>query len=122
MKNVSSRIKQGLWARFRETSSKQIDNRGYASNPQDNLLPGVKLTDFQSDYQQGSGNELADKFRAVHSLFFEPTNWQDINICVQHQTEIEEFGEQVGGTSVEFVAQSYPELWAEWENHFTKTS
>lgn len=44
-----------------------IDAKGYTARPEDNLIPGLDLEDFRVDFDQGSGNELAGKFRAVHS-------------------------------------------------------
>ncbi len=248
--NIADRVKQKLWARFTEISGRPLDENGYVAAPQANLLPGVNLADFATDYQQGSGNELDNKFLAVHSssalvansfapwkkkpselflcghsaftaiafekkcptglrgtppnldlfvkgegliigvesklseyltlktpkfsssyrrdklpyiedtwwkvledvkeksnpqyldvaqlikhylglrrrkdidtqraillyLFWEPTNWHDLDIFVTHRREIEEFAERVEGTSVEFIAQSYPELWTAWEH------
>ena len=248
--NITNRVKQKLWERFTEISGKQLNENGYISTPQENLLPGVNLVDFETDYQQGSGNELDNKFLAIHSssalvvnsfapwrkmpselflcgqsefkeisfekkcptglrgippnldlfvkseeviigvesklseyltpklpkfsssynkdnlrhiedkwwkvledkkdesklqyldvvqlikhylglrnrkdidkhrailfyLFWEPVNWNEFDVFVRHRREIEEFAEQVKRTSIEFVAQSYPELWSEWEN------
>ena len=249
MNNLSIRVKRKLWERFTKTAGKQLDENGYVSTPQENLLPEIELVDFQTDFQQGSGNELENKFLAVHSssalvantfapwkkmpselllcgecgfkqmsfekkcptglsgtppnldlfveneaiiigvesklseyltpkrpkfsasynrdnlkdiedkwwellekkregtsqyldvaqlikhylglrnqknshkcrtvllyLFWEPTNWNEIEVFVKHRQEIKEVSEQVAGTSIEFVAQSYPELWSEWED------
>ena len=44
-----------------------VDAKGYVATPQDNLVPGVRLDQFDSDLQQGGGHELAGKFRALHS-------------------------------------------------------
>jgi hypothetical protein len=44
-----------------------LDARGYTDRPENNLIDGVDLDDFRTDFEQGSGNELAGKFRAVHS-------------------------------------------------------
>ena len=249
MKNLTARVKRKLWARFKEISDNQLNEHGYVSTPQENLLPGINLVDFQADFEQGSGNELHNKFLAVHSssalvantfapwkkipsdlflcgesqfkeinfekkcptglkgtppnldlfvrneniiigfesklseyltpkipkfsesynrnnlpliedkwwevledkrngteqyldvaqlikhylglrnlddtqncrkallyLFWEPVNWKEIDVFVKHRQEIKEFAGQVKDTSIEFVFQSYPELWSEWEN------
>jgi hypothetical protein len=44
-----------------------IDSRGYVRSPQENLLPDVRLEQFESDLHRGDGNELRMKFCAVHS-------------------------------------------------------
>ena len=48
-------------------------------------------------------------------LFWEPVNWKEIDVFVNHRQEIKEFADKVEGTSIEFVSQSYLELWTEWE-------
>lgn len=250
MKNIVACVQQKLRERFTEISSKPFDEYGYVAKPQDNLLPGVNLVDFETDYQQGSGNELSSKFLAIHSssalvvnsfalwkktpselflcgktefkeisfekkcptglrgtppnldlfaksqeaiigvesklseyltqkppkfsnsynhenlpnieekwwkifedkkyekkpqyldvaqlikhylglrnrkdiddhkaillyVFWEPLNWKEFDVFIRHRQEIKDFSERVTGTSIEFLAQSYLELWAEWEN------
>jgi hypothetical protein len=44
-----------------------LDENGYVSTVSENLIEGVSLRDFETDLQQGDGNELKLKFRAVHS-------------------------------------------------------
>jgi hypothetical protein len=44
-----------------------IDEKGYVLSPEENLLPGVNLADFESDLRQGAGGELEGKFCAAHS-------------------------------------------------------
>jgi hypothetical protein len=44
-----------------------VDENGYVEEARDNLIEGVTLEDFEADLSQGDGNELAGKFRAVHS-------------------------------------------------------
>ncbi len=44
-----------------------LDGRGYTSSYTDNLIPSVLIPDFDADLRQGSGDELAGKFRALHS-------------------------------------------------------
>lgn len=43
------------------------DDQGYVNWPQANLVPGVRLDQFESDLRRGGGNELRMKFCAVHS-------------------------------------------------------
>lgn len=64
---LADRARQALWRRFNEISVEKLDARGYAATAELNLLPGVRLEDIRADYAQGSGNELAGKFRAAHS-------------------------------------------------------
>ena len=40
---------------------------GYVDWPQANLVPGVRLEQFESDLRRGDGGELRMKFCAVHS-------------------------------------------------------
>lgn len=44
-----------------------LDAKGYTTSHADNLVPAVTPTDFEADLGQGSGDELAGKFRAAHS-------------------------------------------------------
>lgn len=44
-----------------------IDDKGYAPDFRDTLLPLVVPDDFEADLQAGDGNELQTKFRAAHS-------------------------------------------------------
>ena len=45
----------------------EVDTKGYVREFTENLLPTVRLADFEADLRAGDGNELAGKFRAVHS-------------------------------------------------------
>jgi hypothetical protein len=47
--------------------SVSVDAKGYVARPSDNLIQGVDLSDVESDFRQGDGNELESKFRAAHS-------------------------------------------------------
>jgi hypothetical protein len=44
-----------------------LSEKGYASAPEENILPGVELGQFEADLEQGDGNELESKFLAAHS-------------------------------------------------------
>jgi hypothetical protein len=44
-----------------------VNEKGYVGEVIENLIEGVYLSDFETDFRQGDGNELANKFRAVHS-------------------------------------------------------
>ncbi len=44
-----------------------VDKAGYVARPEDNLIAGLSLSDFAEDLAGGAGQELAGKFRAVHS-------------------------------------------------------
>ena len=43
------------------------DGKGYVADAALNLIGGVELSDFEADVRKGDGNEMAGKFRAVHS-------------------------------------------------------
>lgn len=65
--STADRAKQAIHQHFNAISPAPLDARGYAPSAEQNLLPGVRLADLQPDYAQGSGSELAGKFRAAHS-------------------------------------------------------
>ena len=44
-----------------------LDGKGYTPSLRDNLLPAVRVGDFEKDLRQGDGNELDDKLRVAHS-------------------------------------------------------
>lgn len=44
-----------------------IDDKGYAADFRDTLLPLVATEDFEADLRAGDGKELETKFRAAHS-------------------------------------------------------
>jgi len=60
---IVDEIKKAL----RDRARVEVDAKGYVQTPQDNLVPGVRLDQFEADLQQGGGHELAGKFRALHS-------------------------------------------------------
>ena len=60
---VGEKAKEALRKRF----GKQSNSQGYVSWLQDNLIPGVRLDQFEEDLLRGDGNELRVKFCAVHS-------------------------------------------------------
>jgi hypothetical protein len=62
-----SQAKIALWNRFKSVSPHPIDPKGYLKNIAHNLLPNVRLEQFEDDLIQGSGNEFDWKFLAVHS-------------------------------------------------------
>ena len=64
---TADRAKQAIQRRYFEGPLEMLDARGYVPCAELNLLPGVRLEDIQGDFAQGSGNELAGKFRATHS-------------------------------------------------------
>jgi hypothetical protein len=45
----------------------EADRRGYVNSPQDNLIAGARLDQFEADLRRGDGNELRMKFCALHS-------------------------------------------------------
>ena len=44
-----------------------LDEKGYVREASLNLIERVHLEDFEADLRQGDGNEMEEKFRAVHS-------------------------------------------------------
>lgn len=69
IKNLSiARIKARLISELAsDVFTEHIDDKGYVAQFHQNLLPAVQTADFEADLQQGDGNELESKFRAVHS-------------------------------------------------------
>lgn len=65
----------------------------------------------------GLRNQYHDRAVFLLYLFWEPINWQESDVFVRHREEISAFSEQVKGSLVTFVAQSYLDLWIEWENY-----
>jgi hypothetical protein len=52
---------------LRKNMKSPVDRNGYVPWPQENLIPGVKLDQFEQDLREGAGQELRMKFCAVHS-------------------------------------------------------
>lgn len=52
---------------LRKNATLPVDSKGYVAWPQDNLIPGVELGQFEQDLRSGAGQELRMKFCAVHS-------------------------------------------------------
>jgi hypothetical protein len=67
MTNIENRIKRKILECFEANSEYSLDIDGYVSEPEYNLVSGIKMEDFQGDFKGGSGNELYKKFRAAHS-------------------------------------------------------
>lgn len=61
------RIYQALWQRYRETTKKAHDEKGYVARLEDNLLLNVDPALIRADFEKGDGNELKKKIMAVHS-------------------------------------------------------
>jgi hypothetical protein len=61
--NVGHLVKSEL----RRSSVAPTDSNGYVSLITENLVPGVRLDQFESDLKVGGGHELEKKFRALHS-------------------------------------------------------
>ena len=64
---LKNQAKKALWNRFKQISPYPMDSKGYLTEPSHNLLPGIELEHFESEFDSGSGNELQKKFLAVHS-------------------------------------------------------
>jgi hypothetical protein len=52
---------------------------------------------------------------ALVYLFWEPINWQQFDNFKRHREEIELFSRLIKDNVLGFEAQSYLELWKEWE-------
>jgi len=61
--NIKTQAKTALRERF----TGEPDGKGYTLTPQENLIQGVQLRQFEDDLHRGDGNELRMKFCAVHS-------------------------------------------------------
>lgn len=60
---------------FRNSAPKTaLDEKGYVSEASLNLIEGVHLADFDADFRQGDGNELAGKFSAQSTSL---VDWDD---------------------------------------------
>ena len=67
-RRLQSRVKLALREAFcRANSAVGVNGAGYVESARDNLVPGVRLEDFEADVRSGAGAELKGKFRAVHS-------------------------------------------------------
>ena len=57
------RARRALQQNFSGTA----DSKGYVRVPDENLVAGVRLEDFEADLRRGAGDELRMKFCALHS-------------------------------------------------------
>lgn len=72
---VSDPDKAGVKVRTRRRAQRALrqqfagasDTKGYVRSPVDNLVPGVRLEQFEDDLRKGAGDELRMKFCALHS-------------------------------------------------------
>ncbi len=48
-------------------------------------------------------------------LFWEPDNADDVEECIEHRREVEEFASMVEDASVPFAWMTYADLWREWQ-------
>ena len=63
----SARAQRRADALTRSSSGMSLDERGYTRSFAENLVSSVRVDDFEADLAQGSGDELAGKFRAPYS-------------------------------------------------------
>ena len=67
-RGLRSRVILALHEAFcRANSAVDVDCAGYVESARDNLVPSVRMEDFEADVGSGAGAELKKKFRAVHS-------------------------------------------------------
>jgi hypothetical protein len=64
---LRSQLIQHIKGKLRAAAQVPADDNGYFRKPQDNLLPGVRLEQFEQDLRTGAGHELRSKFCAIHS-------------------------------------------------------
>jgi hypothetical protein len=68
MTDIVLRAKQALWDRYRNLRANiSVDAKGYIESPEKNLVQPEWMEFIRADYQKGGGQELQQKFRAVHS-------------------------------------------------------
>lgn len=64
----------------------------------------------------GLAKTFPDRPVTLLYLFWEPANPSSSPVFAQHRAEIAAFAEQVAGSTPEFRATSYPELWSSWQD------
>lgn len=67
MSRASASAARRVYQALRRQFAGQVDSRGYVARPEDNLVPCVRLDQFEADLRRGDGDELRMKFCAVHS-------------------------------------------------------
>ena len=67
MINLRELVKRRLLEQFKSISDHPVDDKGYLDKPEHNLISDLRIADFRDELQGGSGHELEEKFRAVHS-------------------------------------------------------
>jgi hypothetical protein len=97
------------------------DERGYFREPQENLVPGVNLEQFEDDLRKGDGNELRMKFCAAHSSAALAVNCFAPFKHSQHNLSL--LGQTGGQVTFEKKLQIFPgrrgpniDVWIEREN------
>jgi hypothetical protein len=65
---ITHQAKKALWRQFQTTSAVPLDAKGYVSEPEDNLLPGIELPNFTGELGQGGGSELKPRARNGHPM------------------------------------------------------
>ena len=66
------RLLQQVKTALSKNAGVDADGDGYVVWPQDNLVPGVQLTQFEDGLRRGAGCELQMKLCAVHSSSASP--------------------------------------------------
>ena len=49
-------------------------------------------------------------------LFWEPDNGDEVEECIEHRSEVEEFASMVEGGGIAFTWMTYADLWREWKH------
>jgi len=68
MNNVLTKCKSAIKRAYIKRHDFSVSDKGYVSCLENNLLPSIKLSaDVYRELEGGSGNELKEKFKALHS-------------------------------------------------------
>jgi hypothetical protein len=65
----------------------------------------------------GIAHTFPNKPATLLYLFWEPSNPKEHPFFDEHRAEVTRFSEAISGGGPEFIAMSYPELWASWDAH-----
>lgn len=65
-------LERAVKAKLRSRFAGKMDDRGYVLQPEENLVPGVKMAMFEEDLRAGRGNELQAKLTFIFSPSSKP--------------------------------------------------
>jgi len=68
MNNILNTCKSAIRHQYIKRHAFAVSDKGYVSCLENNLLPSIKLSaDVYREFEGGSGNQLKEKFKALHS-------------------------------------------------------